>query len=337
MVNRSPLVSVLLPFHQAGATLASALASIRRQTLPDWHCVLVDDGSNDEGPAIAAAVAAVDRRFEILRLPHGGLVQALNAGLARCPAPLVARMDADDLMHRERLRLQVDSLRARPDLAGVGCHVRLFPRRGMSDGLRQYGAWLASIEDEAAVARERFVESPLVHPTWLMRREVLVDLGYRDSGWPEDYDLLLRVIEGGARLGVVPRRLLCWRDSPARLTRTAAAYALDRHTACKAHFLARGFLAATDRYALWGHGGTGAALRRALRAEGKAPGFIIELHPGRLGQRIDGAPVVHPEELTALPRLPLIASVAGAAPRAEIRAFLQERGFIEERDFVCAA
>ena len=54
-------------------------------------------------------------------------------------------MDADDWMHRRRLELQVAALDLRPELAGIGAHVRIFPRRGLSDGLRAYERWLASI------------------------------------------------------------------------------------------------------------------------------------------------------------------------------------------------
>lgn len=336
-MSRPPAVSVLLPFYQAAETLAPALESVRRQTLQNWECVLVDDGSSDAGTAVAAGAAAADPRFRLLRLDHGGLVAALDAGIDDCVAPLVARMDADDLMHRHRLEAQVAAIEADADLAGVGCHVRVFPRRGLSDGLRDYEAWLNGIDDAEAVRRDAFVESPLVHPTLLLRRDVLARLRYRDAGWPEDYDLLLRLLGDGMRLGVVPRRLLSWRDSPGRLTRTAPAYALERITACKAHFLARTLLRDHHRYVLWGYGSTGRALRGALSTNGKTMACLVEMHPGRLGQTIDGAPVIPPEDIQAQPRLPLIASVAGPRPRGQIRAFLAARGFVEGIDFVCAA
>ena len=78
---------------------------------------------------------------------------------------------------------------------------------------------------------------------------------------------------------------------------------------------------------LWGYGGTGRALARALRAHGKHPSHVVEVHPGRLGNAIHGAPVVPPAALAELPRLPLVASVAGEAARGEIRAFLATLGW----------
>jgi hypothetical protein len=215
--------------------------------------------------------------------------------------------------------------------------VRLFPRAALRQGRRAYETWLNGVASPQAVRAEAFVECPIVHPTLVIAREALVALGYRDQGWPEDYDLVLRLLTRGHEIGVVPRRLLAWRDRPDRLSRTHAAYDLDRITACKAAFLADSFLAGHERYVLWGYGETGRQLRRALAHHGKTPAHIVEVHPGRLGSRIHGAPVIAPDELTTLPRRPLIASVAGAEPRGQIRAWLGARGFREPDDFVCAA
>lgn len=333
----SALVSVLLPVWNAASTLPACLWSIQRQTEPRWQCVIVDDGSQDGSLACARWFARQDRRFVVVSTPHQGLVAALNTGLAPCQGRYIARMDADDLMHRQRLAAQVQALADDPALAAVGCHVRMFPRRQLPEGRRAYERWLNSLETPDHVQRDVFVECPIAHPTLVIRREVVAELGYRDRGWPEDYDLLLRLITRGSPVGVVPRRLLRWRDSPQRLSRTNPVYALERFTACKAFFLAAHVLAATDTYILWGYGGTGKALRRALLAHGKAPSHIVEVHPGRLGERIHGVPVIPPEALRHLPRRPVVVSVAGMQARLEIRQALHGMGCVEWRDFVCAA
>jgi hypothetical protein len=246
-------------------------------------------------------------------------------------------MDADDVMRRDRLAWQTAMLDGDPSLAAVGARVRIFPRAGLRDGWRAYERWLNAIDTPERVRAEAFVENPIVHPTLCARRDVLAAFGWRRCGWPEDYDLVLRLLADGLRLGVAPARLLAWRDRPERLTRTHPDYGLERITACKAHHLAHGLLAARDEYLLWGHGDTGRALRRALAALGKRPSHIIELHPGRLGQTIHGAPVVSPDALRSLPALPLVASVAGLEPRTQIRAFLDGIGRRETVDYVCAA
>src|SRR5262249_60818307 len=97
------MISVLLPAFQAATTIDACLRSIARQTEPRWECILVDDGSTDATPEIAKAWAARDPRIRVVRTPHRGLVAALGTGLQECRAAIIARMDADDVMHRERL------------------------------------------------------------------------------------------------------------------------------------------------------------------------------------------------------------------------------------------
>ena len=123
------------------------------------------------------------------------VVAALNAGVAACRAPLVARMDADDLMHRERLAAQAAAFAEDPELAAVGCHVRLFPRRELGPGMRAYERWLASVDSPRRVREEAFVECPLAHPT-LVARTVYPFNIYAHQCWTTENDqhLLVKVI-----------------------------------------------------------------------------------------------------------------------------------------------
>lgn len=332
-----PMISILIPVWNAEATLPACLRSIQRQSEPRWQCVLVDDGSDDGSLVWARRFADKDDRFVILSTPHQGIVSALNAGLTICRGLFVARMDADDLMHRHRLAKQIQALESDPALTAVGCHVRLFPRSGLGEGSRNYERWLNSIDTVERVQAEAFIECPIAHPTLVIRREVLTRFGYRDCGWPEDYDLILRLLTHGYSIGMVPQRLLSWRHSPHRLSLTSSTYAIERFIACKAAFLASDFLADTDTYILWGYGGTGRKLCRALWVHGKTPSYIVELHPGRLGNRIQGVPVIPPEELVRVIRQPIVVSVAGEKARRQIRHALYTMGFLERRDFVCTA
>jgi glycosyltransferase involved in cell wall biosynthesis len=325
-----------LPVWNAAATIRAALASIKRQSHPHWECIVVDDGSADGTADTIARLASDEPRIQVVRTPHRGIVSALNEGLARCGGSFVARMDADDVMRRDRLARQVCALDAQPDLAAVGSHVRIFPRRPMTSRLRDYERWLNSVVTAEDVQREAFVECPVAHPS-LMMRPSMSNLGYRDASWAEDYDLVLRALVAGLRIGVVPRRLIAWRDRPDSLCRTDSAYIVERFTACKAHYLASSFLREVNRYVLWGYGETGRTLRRALAEHGKSPSHIVEVKRSRIGQRIHGAPVIAVEALPALRGARIVTSVARSGPRSEIRSALAAMGFVEGADFVCAA
>jgi glycosyltransferase involved in cell wall biosynthesis len=336
-MSHRPRTSILLPVFNAAKTLPTCLRSIQRQTDPDWECVVVDDGSSDRGVAVAREFAAIDARFQLFVRSHRGLVPTLVDGVERCRGRFVARMDADDWMHRDRIAAQCAALEGNPALAAVGCRVRLFPRRDLRDGMRAYEHWLNTIDSPRGVRAEAFVECPIAHPTLMIRREILIAHPYRDCGWAEDYDLVLRLLAAGCALDVVPRRLLAWRDGPDRLSRTSETYSISRFTDCKAEHLANSFLANSNTYALWGYGGTGRCLQNALRKRGKRPSAILELHPGRVGNAIAGAPVMQPHEWLRAPHQRLVVSVAGARARAEIRSVLDKAGLGDGIDYVCAA
>src|SRR6478735_2093964 len=106
-----------MPAYDAAHTLSSALRSVQRQSERDWECIVVDDGSSDRTRQIALSFAHEDARVRVIPREHGGIVAALQAGLAECRAPLVARFDADDLMSRRRLELQRAALEQSPRLA----------------------------------------------------------------------------------------------------------------------------------------------------------------------------------------------------------------------------
>lgn len=333
----SPRVSILLPARDAEATVDACLRSIARQSAKEFECLVVDDGSTDGTTSIVRMHSQRDRRFRLLELPRLGLVAALQHGLAACAAPLVARMDADDLMHRDRIALQQEAMARDPSLAGVGCHARAFPSRSFGCGTRAYMDWLRSIRGEDDVVRERFVESPLLHPTWMLRTAVAREHGYRDEPWAEDYDLLLRMLGKGERLSVVPRTLHGWRRGPACATATDPRYGEERRAELKAARLCEGPLASSARYVLWGHGSTGRRLRRALERLGRSPVAIVELDPRKIGQRHHGAEVIEPRGITRHEGVPILVCVANLAPRAAARRRVAALGKVELRDFWCCS
>jgi glycosyltransferase involved in cell wall biosynthesis len=105
--TRPCAVSVLIPAHDAEATLLATLHSVQRQTFTDFEAIVVDDGSKDSTPDIAAALAATDARFRLVRQENAGVAKARNAALAIARGRWVAPLDADDLWHPEKLARQL--------------------------------------------------------------------------------------------------------------------------------------------------------------------------------------------------------------------------------------
>jgi glycosyltransferase involved in cell wall biosynthesis len=333
-----PAVSVLLPCFNSAATLPEALESLAAQTLEDFEIVAVDDGSSDRSLEILQAWAQRDGRIRTLEQPHRGILPALNAGLAACKAPYVARMDADDRARPRRLERQVAYLDAHAEVAVVSCLVRAFPEEGVRQGFTVYLQWLNSLVSCEEIARQIFIESPLPHPSVTFRKDwVRRAGGYQERGWPEDYDLWLRLHLAGARFAKVPEVLLEWRESPARLTRTDSRYSLENFLRAKAHYLALGPLVGRDATIIWGAGMMGRRLSKLLLREGACLAAFVDIDPRKIGRTRRGLPILSPEELPAWwkrYRHPILLAAVGArGARSLIRARLESLGLQEGRDW----
>lgn len=337
----SLLASFLLPFRDEAPTLEAAVRSLQAQRERAWEAVLVDDGSTDGSGAIAEALAATDPRLRVLHLRGGaGLPAALNAGLAACRAPLVARMDADDIASPERLARQLDLLATEDRLAVVDGQVRFFRDEGeVPEGMRAYEAWINGVLTPADFERELLVESPVVHPAATFRLAVVQELGgYRGGDFPEDYDLWSRLALAGHALAKVPAVLVHMRDRPRRLTRTHPAYGPEAFRRVRQRHL-EATLAREARVVVWGAAKSGKPWLRWLRERGQPLPFAIDIDPRRIGNTRQGVPVLAPDALArrrADYDLVLVA-VGARGARAEIRAHLAALGLREpaEARFVC--
>ena len=354
------LISVLMPARNAAATLPDALRGLQGQReAPPYEIVCVDDASIDSTPQLLARAGV-----RVVRGHGVGLVAALNLGLQACKGELIARMDADDLVHPDRLRLQAEALARDPSLGAIGSLVEID-----APGMKRLEAWLNATVTKEQCRNARFVEAPLVHPSTTFRREALMGgagfardgrsaqrgalaagagfardgrsaqrgalaAGWEDHGWAEDWDLLLRLVEAGWELAKVPRPLLTWRDFPDRLTRTHAAYREERMFALRAHYLARGPLAARE-FDIWGAGPTGKRLARELESHGKRPRAFFDVDRKKRVAR--GRKVLQAQDLPPPGEAMMLCAVGAAGAREEIRSVLEPRGYREGADFLYCA
>jgi len=337
-----PTVSILMPCYNVADTVDVAITSLLGQTLPEHEIVAVDDGSTDTTGDHLADWVTRDSRVRRLSLPHRGIIPALNDGLSACRAPLISRMDADDRAHPERLAKQVAFLNAHPDVALVGCLVEGFPADEVGEGFQLYLEWLNGLVTPEAIAHEIFVESPLVHPSVTLRRAWIEQVGgYQDRGWPEDYDLWLRMHLSGARFAKVPEVLLYWREHPARLTRTDERYSADNFLRAKAHYLCQGPLHNREAVIVWGAGKMGRRLSKHLLHEKATVTAFVDIDQAKIGRTRRGRPIIAPEDLLGwwrrYDRPVVLAAVGSRGARELIRDRLNHMGLREGVDWWAVA
>ena len=260
-------VSVVLPVHNAGSYLAPAVKSILEQKDVEVELILVDDHSNDD----AVHQLQDDHRLNIFKSPGRGIVQALNHGIEKAKFPFVARMDADDLAHPDRLKLQMALFRSQPEIDICGTLVEIFSDLQLQQGYRHYQTWINAQVNHQQISNAMFVESPIPHPSAMFRKALWDELGgYHESKWPEDYDFWCRAFLASKQFAKPENiRLLRWRDHGRRLSRTDDRYNKEMFMRCKAYYLAQYLSSVYQAHnklnvSIWGTGPTGLKLHDYL-------------------------------------------------------------------------
>ncbi len=330
-------VSVLLPVYDGARFLPEALQSLDAQTENDFEIVAVDDGSSDE----SAEILGRTPRVKLLLQPHRGLVAALNHGLQSARGKYIARMDADDIADSDRLKCQADYLDANPQVGVVAGSANYLGDEQANRGLALFVDWSNSIRTPREISFNRFVESPLIHPTVMFRRELIEQFGgYKDGAFPEDYELWLRWLEAGVRMGKVDSGVLQWRDRIERLTRGDERYSVDAFYRAKAPYLAR-WLARHNphhpRVIIWGSGRTSRQRLNPLSAQGIKVAAYVDIDPNKTGWKIEGVPVIKPDELPSPNECYVLQWVGSRGARELIRHELEKRGFKIGKHFMLCA
>lgn len=207
-----PLVSVLMPVHNAERYLAAAIGSILSQTFRDFELLVLDDRSTDRSLEIAKGFAEHDQRVQVIARPKQGYVAALIHGASLSASKFLGRMDADDIAQPARFEHQIRFLEENPECVVVGCRAVAIDEDGAELGPIPFHLEHRDIDD-ALLGRQRGpYRMKMLHPGIMMRRAAFEEVGgYRLEYEPaEDRDLFLRLAEIG-RLANLDEALMHYR------------------------------------------------------------------------------------------------------------------------------
>lgn len=325
----------------AAETLGDAVRSILSQSFSDFELLLIDDHSNDSSRELAEEFQQKDKRVRLLLSPAHGIAAALRYGFSQSRAKFIARMDADDLSDPRRFASQVSFMEQNEDIGVLATRVEHQAGSENSKGMDEFVKWNNSLHTPSEIYRARFIESPLVHPTVMFRREVALRYGvWRSGEFPEDYELWLRWLESGVRIEKLETSLLSWRDSPLRLSRNSKSYDTDAFYQTKTPYLARYLarkLKGKKRLVVLGAGRetrrrVGYLLQRGVRIDA-----WVDVDPTKIGRVYSGAEVIPTSELATVSDTMVLSYLAARGQREQAVSLLNSLSYQECEDYILCA
>ena len=329
-----PEVSVILPFYNAGKTLAAAVESILQQTFTNFELLLIDNNSTDTSEPIALKLAEKENRIRLLSEEKQGVAHAMNCGLKNARGQFVARMDADDISLPERLEKQVHFLKNHPNIGLVGCEVNYIAHEKNTAGFNRFVKWVNSFHSPEEIDFNRFVEIPVVNPTILFRRDLYEKFGGCFHGdFPEDYEMQLRYLEAGVKMAKLPEALLEWHDTSTRLTRTDDRYSTEAFFRTKAFYFKK-WSEKQNRFHpdiwVWGAGRKTRQRAKLLENEGLKIQGYFDIVKGKTTEK----PTLHFTEVPDPENIFIVPMVTKKGARELIHSYLLDAGYKEGTNFI---
>jgi hypothetical protein len=212
----TPAISVAMSVFNGERFLASAIESVLAQDFADFEFLIIDDGSSDGSAGLIREYAERDPRIRPIVRENRGLVASLNEMIDAARAPIIARMDADDICRPDRFARQIGFLAGHPEYGVVGSWSEDIGENG--EKLVRSGADHPETHEELLAAIE--IGGQLIcHPAAMYRRDVVRSVGGYHAAFRhcEDLDLWLR-LSSVTRLGNIPERLLRYRRYPGQVS-----------------------------------------------------------------------------------------------------------------------
>ncbi len=334
MIKEIPRVSVILPFFNADSTLNRAIESIVTQSLKNFECILINNNSTDKSVEIAQNQTEKDKRFILIHEKNQGVMFASNAGSEQARGKYIARMDADDYAYSNRLKLQAEFLDANPDYGAVTGMVKHISHSENTKGFARYVEWVNSVQTYHEILNSQFIESPIVNPSTMWRKETAKKHGmYKYGDFPEDYEMWLRWLSEGVKIKKISEPVLKWHDSDTRLTRTQTIYSDSAFYRIKTRYLAI-WLEKNNpfypRIAVWGASRISRRRARLLKQYGLEIECYIDIKRNR---QLDQE-VMYYNEIPSPDKIFILCYIKQMNARDEIQNFLHSRGYQEGLNYL---
>lgn len=189
-MKNKPLISVVMPAHNAQKYISGAIESILNQTFNNFELIIINDSSTDRTLTIVKSFSKKDSRIRIVNNDtRFNIARTLNKGIALAKSNIIARMDADDIAFPERLERQYKVITSSKNIAVIGSNIVIIDAGGSEKGTRNYPHLSKDLK------KCLFRYSPFAHPVVMFRKNMFEEVGgYNPKYSPtEDLDLWFRL------------------------------------------------------------------------------------------------------------------------------------------------
>lgn len=327
------MISILMPVKNTAKFLPDCLNSMIQQTEKHWELIAVNDHSTDNSLAILEDFAKEDKRIQVFNNHDTGIIAALRLAYSKSKGHLVTRMDSDDLMMPEKLKvLKTQLLEKGEGHLAIG-QVEYFHSVALGDGYRKYQDWLNQLSLAGKNYQEIYKECVIPSPCWMVYRTDLEQCGaFSPNRYPEDYDLCFRFYEQSLKIIPTNQVLHQWRDYPTRTSRTDKNYADNRFLAIKLHYFLKLEVDKNRPLIVWGAGKKGKWIAKELVTLNQPFHWVCN-NEKKIGKEIYGQLLLPTNLVKKFKGVQFIIAVAGEIPQKEIRSYFKEEKIIAGKDY----
>ncbi|EGV44904.2 glycosyltransferase family 2 protein [Bizionia argentinensis JUB59] len=317
-------ISIVTPFKNTESFISECLRSIVNQTHTNWELVIVDDGSDDNSFKIVSEFAAKDKRIKLYENPGSGIIDALQFAFLKSSGNYITRMDSDDIMTPNRLKVMISSLKEYGKGHLTVGQVKYFRKDGISDGYAKYEIWLNNLTAKGSNYSEIYKECVIPSPCWMVHRDDFIACdGFNPNTYPEDYDLAFRFYKYNIKCIPCNETLHLWRDYSTRTSRTHQNYAENHFLELKVNYFLELDYNASKPLVLWGAGKKGKTVARLLQTQ-NIPFYWICDNPKKIGKDIYDNTLQATNYLETLRNPHCIITVANKKEQKNIKKYLSD-------------
>lgn len=319
------MVSILMPMKNASRYVGEAIESIVAQTYGNWELIIVDDHSTDNSVETVRSFANVDRRIHLFPNKGEGILPALQTASGRVSGTTITRMDADDLMPKDKLAVLRSTLNQADAKTLVTGKSRYFGEKEISLGYQKYEEWLNGVVDRQSFFTEIYRECTIASPNWMTRTADFQAMGgYERIQYPEDYDMVFRLRNAGFTVKGIDQVTHLWREHPNRTSRHSAVYQQASFFRLKMDYFLKSEIKPDQHLVVWGAGKKGKLVAKRL-IEANLPFTWMDWRHERYQAGIYSQPIVPIENFEAIEQPIVISTVwPPDSQKRDIERFVKE-------------